>query len=109
MATVDVMVNGRHHTVQCGDGEEARVRKLAAYIDKRVSDLAKGQAQGGDTRLLLMASLLIADELSDAFDEIKRLQTALDQRVREVERTSAEAVERVARHLDAIAADLEKA
>ncbi|MGH6912524.1 MAG: cell division protein ZapA [Geminicoccales bacterium] len=109
MATVDVTVNGRHHTVQCGDGEEARVRKLAAYIDKRVSDLAKGQAQGGDTRLLLMASLLIADELSDAFDEIKRLQTALDQRVREVERTSAEAVERVARHLDAIAAELEKA
>ena len=75
MATVDVTVNGRHHIVQCGEGEEVRVRRLASYIDKRVADLAKGQAQGGDTRLLLMASLLIADELSDALDEIKRLQT----------------------------------
>jgi cell division protein ZapA len=110
MATVDITVNGRHHVVQCGDGEEGRVRRLAAYIDKRVADLAKGaQAQGGDTRLMLMASLLIADELSDALDEIKRLQTTLDQRVREVERNSAAAVERVAKHLDAIAAELEKA
>jgi cell division protein ZapA len=109
MATVDITVNGRHHIVQCGDGEEGRVRRLAAYIDKRVADLAKGQAQGGDTRLLLMATLLIADELSDALDEIKRLQTTLDQRVREVEHRSAAAVERVAKHLDAIAAELEKA
>jgi hypothetical protein len=33
----------------------------------------------------------------------------VDQRVREVEETSAKAVERVARHLDAIASELEKA
>jgi len=109
MPTVDVMVNGRRHTVACGEGEELRVRRLASYIDKRVADLAKGQVQGGDARLLLMASLLIADELSDALDEIKRLQGVVDQRVREVEQTSAAAVERVAQRLDAIAAELEKA
>ena len=109
MATVDVIVNGRRHTVQCGDDEEVRVRRLASYVDKRVGDLAKGQAQGGDSTLMLMVSLLIADELSDALDEIKRLQTVVDQRVREVEETSAKAVERVARHLDAIASELEKA
>jgi cell division protein ZapA len=109
MPTVDVTVNGRHHAVQCGDGEEVRVRRLASYIDKRVADLAKGQAQAGDTRLLLMASLLIADELSDALDEIKRLQSVVDQRVREVEKSSAAVVERVAQQLDAIAARLEKA
>lgn len=109
MPTVEVTVNGRHHMVQCGEGEEIRVRRLASYIDKRVADLAKGQVQGGDARLLLMASLLIADELSDALDEIKRLQSVVDQRVREVEQTSAAAVERVAQRLDAIAAELEKA
>ena len=109
MPTVEVTVNGRQHTVQCGVGEEIRVRRLASYIDKRVADLAKGQAQGGDARLLLMASLLIADELSDALDEIKRLQGVVDQRVREVEQSSAAVVERVARRVDAIAAELEKA
>ncbi len=109
MPTVEVTVNGRHHMVQCGEGEEIRVRRLASYIDKRVADLAKGQVQGGAARLLLMASLLIADELSDALDEIKRLQSVVDQRVSEVEQTSAAAVERVAQRLDAIAAELEKA
>jgi cell division protein ZapA len=108
MATVDVIVNGRRHTVQCGDGEEARVRKLAAYVEKKLIDLSQGQPQGADSRLMLMVSLLIADELSDALDEIKRLQTVVDQRVREVEQTSAEAVERVAQRVDAIASELEK-
>jgi cell division protein ZapA len=108
MATVDVIVNGRRHTVQCGDGEEARVRKLAAYVEKKLIDLSQGQPQGADSRLMLMVSLLIADELSDALDEIKRLQTVVDQRLREVEETSAQAVERVAQRVDAIASELEK-
>jgi cell division protein ZapA len=109
MPMVEVTVNGRRHAVQCGVGEEARVKRLASYIDRRVAELAKGQAQQGDTRLLLMASLLVADELSDAFDEIKRLQSALEERTTENEQQAAAAVEQVARELEAIAARLENA
>jgi cell division protein ZapA len=108
MPTVDIMVNGRSHTVQCGSGEEERLRQLASYVDRRVSDLARGQTQVGDTRLLLLASLMVADELSDAFDEIKGLQTTLETRVGEVEQQAARAVERVAEQLDAIATELER-
>jgi cell division protein ZapA len=109
MPMVEVSVNGRRHLVQCGEGEQARVQQLAAYIDRRVSDLARGQTQVGDARLLLMASLLVADELSDAFDEIKRLKAALDGRGSDIEEQAAAAVEAVARELDAIAAQLENA
>jgi cell division protein ZapA len=109
MPMVEVTVNGRRHAVQCGVGEEARVKRLASYIDRRVAELAKGQTQQGDTLLLLMASLLVADELSDAFDEIKRLQSALEERTTENEHQAAAAVEQVARELDAIAARLESA
>ena len=108
MPTVEVFVNGRSHIVQCGEGEETRVKRLAAYIDRRITDLAKGQTQVGDARLLLMASLLVADELSDAFDEIKRLQALLDDRGGDVERHAAAAVDRVAEQLEAIAAQLER-
>jgi cell division protein ZapA len=107
MPMVEITVNGRRQAVQCGEGEEARVKRLAQYIDRKVTDLAKGPIQLGDSRLLVMASLMVADELSDAFDEIKRLQAALDERVTEVERQAALAVERVAEQLDAIAAQLE--
>jgi cell division protein ZapA len=109
MPMIEVSVNGRRHLVQCGEGEEARVRQLASYVDRRVSDLARGQTQVGDARLLLMASLLVADELSDAFDEIKRLKAALEGQAGGAEQQAATAVEAVARELDAIAAQLESA
>ena len=109
MPTVEILVNGRRHEVQCGEGEEARVRQLASYVDRRIADLAKGQSQVGDARLLLMASLVVADELSDAFDEIKRLRATLEgQGIGSGERAAAGALEQVARKLDAIAAELER-
>lgn len=107
MPTVEVSVNGRRHVVQCGEGEEGRVRRLASYVDRKISEIAKGQMQLGDSRLLIMASLVVADELSDAFDEIKRLQAALENRTSEREQEAAAAVERVAQQLDTIAAQLE--
>jgi cell division protein ZapA len=109
MPTVEISVNGRRHTVQCGEGEEQRVKRLAAYVDRKVNELAGGSMQVGDTRLLLMASLLVADELSDAFDEIKRLQARLDGNTVPGEDQAAAAVDRVARQIDAIAAQLERA
>jgi cell division protein ZapA len=109
MATVEVSVNGRRHLVQCGQGEEARVRHLASYVDRRVSDLARGQTQVGDARLLLMASLLVADELSDALEEVKRLRAALEGRGSGFEEQAVAAVEAVAQEIESIAAQLESA
>jgi cell division protein ZapA len=110
MPTVEILVNGRRHEMQCGEGEEARVRQLASYVDRRIADLARGQSQIGDARLLLMASLVVADELSDAFDEIKRLRATLEEKgLGDSERVAAGVVEQVARRIDAIAAELERA
>jgi cell division protein ZapA len=109
MPTIEVLVNGRRHAVQCGHGEEARVRQLASYVDRRIAELARGQTQVGDARLLLMASLVVADELSDAFDEIKRLRASLDQQSGGDGREAAGALEQAARRIEAIAAGLESA
>ncbi|MDX1541664.1 MAG: cell division protein ZapA [Geminicoccaceae bacterium] len=108
MPTVEVLVNGRRHVVQCGEGEEARVKRLASYVDRRVTDLARGALQVGDSRLLIMASIMVADELSDAFDEIKRLQSLIDEKSNASEQQAAAAIARVAHQLDAIAAQLDK-
>ncbi|HET6519007.1 MAG TPA: cell division protein ZapA [Geminicoccaceae bacterium] len=109
MATVDVVVNGRRHQLQCDDGQETRLKRLAAYVDKRVSDLAQNHGQIGDTRLLLMTSLLVADELSDAYDELKRLRTALTDTAKQTEKQASTVVEEVAQRLEAIASRLEGA
>ncbi|HEX6112942.1 MAG TPA: cell division protein ZapA [Geminicoccaceae bacterium] len=109
MPTVEIMVNGRQHIVQCGQGEESRVRQLAAYIDRRIADLGRGQVQAGDSLLLVMATLKIADELSDAYDEIKRLRAALEGQGGDQGDAPAGVLEQAAQRIEALAAALERA
>jgi cell division protein ZapA len=66
MPLVEVLVNGREYQVGCDDGEEERLRELAQALDHRVRTLTASVGQVGDTRLLLMAGLLLTDELSAA-------------------------------------------
>ena len=74
MGQVNVFINDRSYTVACGDGEEEHLRELARYLDAHVGELAKTVGQVGDARLLLMAGLVIADELAEARDSLEELQ-----------------------------------
>ena len=66
MPLVQVVVNGREFQVGCDNGQEERLLELAQAFDKRVQALAASVGQVGDTRLLLMAGLVLVDELSNA-------------------------------------------
>lgn len=66
MAQVSIRVNGREYDLACGDGEEAHLRNLAQYIDTKITALRGGGANLNDAQLLLMAGIVIADELSEA-------------------------------------------
>ena len=107
MPTIEITVNGRQHVVQCGPGEEGRTRQLAAYVDRRVADMVRGQPQAGDARALVLATLKIADELSDAYDEIKRLRADLEARGSGNGAAAAGVLEQAAQRIEAIAAALE--
>jgi cell division protein ZapA len=62
MPLVNVMVNAKAYTIVCDAGEEEHLRQLAAVVDGKVRELLESVGNVGDTRLLLMAALLIADE-----------------------------------------------
>lgn len=66
MGQVAVTLNGRSYRFDCGDGEEARLAELAAFVKGRVEEIGRQFGNAGDERILLMAALLIADELWDA-------------------------------------------
>ena len=66
MATVAITINGRKYTVNCDDGNEDHVCRLANYVDGKVSELAESLGRVAEAQSLVMASLLVADELSDA-------------------------------------------
>ena len=70
MAQVTVEINGSKYQIACDDGQEAHLKRLGDYIGNRVQELSAAVGQVGDARLLVMVSLLIADELSDAYSEL---------------------------------------
>ena len=70
MPLVNVILNGRAYTVSCDEGEQDHVRDLGQFLDKRVRELTSSVGQVGDARLLLMAGLTIADELSESLIKI---------------------------------------
>ena len=71
MTQVTVQINGRGYQIACDNGQEAHLARLGNYIDNRVRELVAAVGQVGDARLLVMVSLLLADELSDAYAELK--------------------------------------
>jgi cell division protein ZapA len=63
MAEVTINLNGRSYEIACDAGQEGRVVDLAAYIDQRLSQIARSGAAYNDAHLLVLTSLVLADEL----------------------------------------------
>ena len=66
MGQIAVVLNGRTYRLACGEGQEDRLQALADHIKSKVDTLAIEFGQVGEDRLLLMAALLVTDELFDA-------------------------------------------
>ncbi len=65
MAQVTIRINGYAYTVGCEDGQEAHLEQMAAEIEQRISSIKSIGGQSGEARLLMLAALLLADELHD--------------------------------------------
>ena len=71
MPLVNVMVNGKAYTLGCGDGEEAHLKELAALVDVKVREAqSMVGSQASDTKLLLTAALLLADQHNEALEKL---------------------------------------
>jgi cell division protein ZapA len=105
MGKVHIVINNRGYDVACDDGQESEVNELAQDLARRVDKLAQSVGQIGDARLLLMAALLIADELSAAKKELGKL-TEGDPAD---EAMLAESLEELANRVEAIAVRIEAA
>jgi cell division protein ZapA len=77
MAQVTVTINGKNYTLACDDGEEEHLQELAHEVDRRVAQLKADIGHADETRLLLMAGLVIADDLELANERIQELEEEL--------------------------------
>lgn len=74
MGLINVSLNGRPYDIACDDGQEEHVALLAKMLNDRVTALAETVGQVGESRLMLMAGLLVTDELVEAHAELQRLE-----------------------------------
>ncbi len=71
MAELTLNINGRPFGLSCDDGQEDRVMQLAAYVDERLKQIASAGGAHSESHLLVLTSLMLADEIFDLRDEIK--------------------------------------
>ncbi len=111
MSQVSITINERKYQVACDDGQEAHLTRLGDYVDKRLNELVAAVGQVGDSRLLVMVSLLLADELSDLYSENEALKGNAGGDVSSAgsEEEFAATIEKLAERIENIAVGLEQA
>ncbi|HKT17642.1 MAG TPA: cell division protein ZapA [Stellaceae bacterium] len=104
MQQVSVTINGRSYPVACDEGDEKRIQALAQVIDGKVANFARQVGQAGEARLLVLAALVLADELAEANEALQHVPGAA---AAGESRAIAVGVERLAARVEAVAAKLE--
>ena len=109
MAQVSITLRGRSYQIACEDGQEAHLSRLGRYLDERAGQLLKQTGPVSDSMLLVMVSLLIADELSDAAGELENLGDSGKGGARvEAEEAVVTAIDSLASRIDSLAEKLER-
>jgi cell division protein ZapA len=113
MPQVLLTINGHRYSMACDDGQEDRIRQLGQYIDTKIAGFVKQSGNVGEGRLLLMAGLVIADELAEATEALRRERnrpgnaSAAKDRDAATESVVAASIENLAARIEAVAERLE--
>jgi cell division protein ZapA len=102
MASVEVEIAQRKYSVACRDGEEEHLRSVAAIVDRKAKDAAGALGTLSESRQLLFASLLLADELKEHRSGQPPAQPA------ELDPAMVDALERLAARVESVAEQLER-
>jgi cell division protein ZapA len=98
MSNVNLAIGGRNFTVACAAGEEAHVSGLGEMINAKIVSMGDFSSQS-ESRMLLFAALLLADEVHDA--AARRAAQAIPDGTAERLGAIAEKLENLATRLEA--------
>lgn len=77
MPEVDITIGGRVFQVACQEGEEHFLRAAAAMLDTEATPLVTQMGRLPESRMLLMAGLMLADRTAAVEDELRVLKARL--------------------------------
>ena len=100
MAEVELTIAGRPYRVACRNGEEENLRAAGVLVDTKSREAISGLGTLSESRQLLFAALLLADQIVDGREV--ELPKALDPAL-------AERTNKIAERLESLADTLEQA
>ena len=65
MANVNIKFNNKDYLLSCDDGQEADLKNLTKFLDKKYSDLTEKLGNIGENKLLLITTIQVIDEYFD--------------------------------------------
>ena len=74
MADVRISIGGRDFDVSCQPGEEHFLRAAAKLLDNEASTLIGQMGRLPESRMLLMAALMLADRTAGLEDQLRALE-----------------------------------
>jgi cell division protein ZapA len=96
MPQVEITIGGRNFEVACQDGEEQFLMTAAAMLDVEASSLSTQVGRMPESRMLLMAGLLLADRTAGLEDKVREAEGRLAQAQAQLEQAPSQGtVERV--------------
>ena len=118
MAQLTVKLNGYAYTVACEDGQEAHLQDMVREVDQRIERVKALGGSSGEGRALVLAALLMADELHDKEIELANMRAKLENqasapasalnRPTMPDRTDTKRIAKLARKAEDIAASIEQ-
>ena len=105
-SNVTVTINGSDYPMACAPGEEDKVKALGERINSVASQIAAASGSIGESRLLVMAALILTDQLSELEQKSSSSETQAASQ-NSAEATSrddkmAEMIEQLAARLEAL-------
>ena len=84
MPELTIHIGGRSFEVACHEGEEEFLQSAAKMLDDEAQALASQIGRLPETRMLLMAGLMLADKTAAGQDSIAEMQQKLEAAAKEI-------------------------
>ena len=115
MAQLTLRINGYAYTLACENGQEGHLQEMGRQVEARIEANRPIGGAAGEGRALLLAALLMADELHDMAAEMAGLRRQLGgaagaapNGAAALDAKSVKRIARLARKAEDIAAGLEQ-
>jgi len=89
MPEVDINIGGKNFSVSCQIGEEQYLEAAAAALNAEAKKLGDQISKISDSRMLLMAGLMLADKTADMNDKLIQAEEKLSAATVEIKKLNA--------------------